>query len=484
MKKHILAAAVLACLPPAASAVSQNPDGTGQALIFPYYTVRSSGGNAFNTYVSVVNHEGTAKALRVRVRESRNSREVASFNLYLSPNDMWTAAVVPVGNDAARLITADRSCTSPLLESTAMQPRGITFSGSFYTGPFADGSGEGLDRTREGWIEMIEMSTLTGTTAARITHDSSGIPSNCAAVQGNTALDIAAPTGGLSGTLTLINVASGMDFTVNADALANLSTRSFFRPAEDLYPDFNAVEVEPVSIVSANGTVYRSTWNRGADAVSAALMRDEFFAEYVLDAGTRSRTELVMTFPTRQYYVAGATLSPPFFSGAPAGWSPDCNWPQQPLGTSLDWSYRNREEAGARIDGGDFPVPVGAGFAVCAAAAVLDVAHAPSTTGGTSITGSTSRGIRPFTIPANMENGWLSLFPRTTGLQSLASSTRMNVATGVVTAGAHVFRGLPVVGVHLRTFENGTLSCGAGACQGNYGGAFPLKYRRVITPSP
>jgi hypothetical protein len=31
------------------------------------------------------------------------------------------------------------------------------------------------------------------------------------------------------------------------------------------------------------------------------------------------------------------------------------------------------------------------------------------------------------------------------------------------------------VGFFARTFANGTLGCGAGSCQGNYGGAFPLR---------
>jgi hypothetical protein len=68
-------------------------------------------------------------------------------------------------------------------------------------------------------------------------------------------------------------------------------------------------------------------------------------------------------------------------------------------------------------------------------------------------------------------------------MTSLGSSTRLALATGAVTTGSHVFGGLPVVGFTVRTFENGTLACSTGACQGNYGGAFPLKYRRNITPA-
>jgi hypothetical protein len=40
-----------------------------------------------------------------------------------------------------------------------------------------------------------------------------------------------------------------------------------------------------------------------------------------------------------------------------------------------------------------------------------------------------------------------------------------------------------MLGFSARIFRNGTLRCDAGACQGNYGGAFPFKYRRSITPA-
>ena len=87
-------------------------------LIYPYYTVQSNGGNAFNTYVSVVNTTDVVKVVKVRFREGKNSREVLDFNLYLSPNDVWTGAVIPSGtgaSDPGRLITADTSCTNPAI---------------------------------------------------------------------------------------------------------------------------------------------------------------------------------------------------------------------------------------------------------------------------------------------------------------------------------------------------------------------------------
>ena len=79
------------------NAVNLNPDGLGEVLIYPFYTV--NGGN--DTLLSVVNTTDSVKAVKVRFVESKNSREVLDFNLYLSPYDVWTGAVIdPDGDDA------------------------------------------------------------------------------------------------------------------------------------------------------------------------------------------------------------------------------------------------------------------------------------------------------------------------------------------------------------------------------------------------
>jgi len=91
LKKKVLVSAVLAAAAGSAHAVYVNQNGQGQALIYPYYTVQ--GGH--NTYVSVVNTTSAVKVVKVRFREGKASAEVLDFNLYLSPNDVWTGAVVP-----------------------------------------------------------------------------------------------------------------------------------------------------------------------------------------------------------------------------------------------------------------------------------------------------------------------------------------------------------------------------------------------------
>jgi hypothetical protein len=489
VKRLALAAAIAAAFP--AAAVTLSTDGTGQALVYPYYTAQSSGGDAFNTYVSVVNHTAKAKALRVRFREGRAGREALSLNLFLSPNDVWTGAVVPFG-EGTRLVSVDRSCTEPRLNvGTAPETPFLDFRNDAFSGADDDTNGTGLDRTREGFVEILEMATLTGASATAVTHDSAGLPANCNAI--GSAPQVEAPSGGLSGTLTLINVANGMDFTVNAEALDALASRPYYRAASDAYPDFNAAEIDAVSVVAANGAVYRSVWTRPVDAVSAVLMRAAAMPEYTLDTPTASQTDLVMTLPTRHFYADAAAASAPFT--APLRWSPDCR-AFEPLSVL----YFNREEAGSGIvfDPPNRASPIG----ICAAAGVTSIFNGALATAprrpieATAVLGSTTRGLPGSTlgafeiVPTSLfQGGWLRIAPAAfrgaTLLNTLASgpsSTRLIAATGETVAGAHAFVGLPMVGFAVRTFRHGALRCAAGTCQGHYGGAFPFKYRRQIQP--
>src|SRR3954468_22304842 len=137
----LLGVAAIASVP--ACAVYLEPSGAGQALIFPYYTVRASGASAYNTYISVASRAETASVVaKVRFHEGRNSRTVLDFNVYLAANDMWTAALVPDGA-GTRLITRDGSCTDP-----AIPAEGVPFrTSAFAAGD--DRAGTGAERTTE-----------------------------------------------------------------------------------------------------------------------------------------------------------------------------------------------------------------------------------------------------------------------------------------------------------------------------------------------
>src|SRR5215475_6506282 len=100
-----------------AEAVVLNPNGTGQVLIYPYYTVNAG----FGTLLSLVNATDRGKALKVHVREGYDGRDVLVFNLYLSPFDVWVAQIFDTSADGSgpgALATNDNSCTVPAFSKT------------------------------------------------------------------------------------------------------------------------------------------------------------------------------------------------------------------------------------------------------------------------------------------------------------------------------------------------------------------------------
>ncbi|QJR12186.1 hypothetical protein DSM104443_03271 [Usitatibacter rugosus] len=458
MRLHSTAAACAALLAAApVAAVQLNPDGLGQALIYPYYTARSSApGESFQTLVTVVNHTADAKSVRVRFREGANGASVAEFNLYLGPRDMWTAAVIPAGtSDTAQLLTRDTSCVDPPIPVA-----GLTFAAG----------------SLEGSIEVIEMATLTGAAVAAVTPaGTQGVPPNCALVSAPLVPTVAAPSGGLSGTLTLLHVANGYDFTLNAEALAALSTQPFHRLPNDPYPGFSAAEITPVSVVATNGYLYRSLWPNGREAVSAVLIRSTAVAEYTVDPATQSRSDFVVTFPTRPYYPATSAGTPPFWITS----SP-------PFGNYVGAGTRRRNGVSTQTGlgcfrddfiGGTHCAPVFWARATTVLTGTTLNPHALSGTPGVFLSATPAA-----SIPEVAPSGWATLIRLSVDtVTSLPGSTRLDLATGEVVTGAHTMRGMPQVGFSARTFRNGSLSCTSGTCQGNYGGVFPFRFLRDIT---
>ncbi|TAL06675.1 MAG: hypothetical protein EPO03_06530, partial [Porticoccaceae bacterium] len=152
MKKTFLRSAAIAVAVTGASAahaVHVNPDGLGQVLLYPYYTVQ----NNFVTAIHVVNTTDQAKAVKVRFLEGKNSQEVLDFNLYLSPHDVWTGTVVPDAAAGAKITSTDKSCIAP----TQIPAGGQAFRNTKYA---SEDTPVNLNRRREGYVELIEMGVM------------------------------------------------------------------------------------------------------------------------------------------------------------------------------------------------------------------------------------------------------------------------------------------------------------------------------------
>jgi hypothetical protein len=488
-----------------------SPNRTGQVLVYPYYTVQSAGTNSWNTYLSVVNTTSIAKAVKVRVLEGKTSAEVLDFNLFLSPNDVWTAAIIPSDTTATspgRIITLDTSCTRPAIQSGGEPFRNYQYNvaGSADALP-----GTGLERTREGYVEMLEMGTLSGATAAAVTHNSAGIPANCGVVQAATfttipAGQINAPTGGLMGTGTLINVNSGRDAGYKADALDAWRNAAFYTDSGFTQPNLGDAtpatsvvistgQVDLVTGASTRLTAYRNDFVTtsgvlaGTRAVASVFMHNSVMNEYILDGGTASLTDWVITQPLKNQFVNSVTAAQPYTNVMTSGGACEV----------ISFQFFNREERGATASGSDFsPLPpAGPASSLCWESTVLSIrngaTHMPADTTASTVLG--SRNLTNVTLPNvtpnGFQNGWATLtftgVGSANGLGATGTSQRISLGNDAPVAGAVVlgpvtFTGLPVTGFMIRTFSNNTLTCGTASCQGNYGAAFAHSYGTNIIP--
>jgi len=350
MNRKNLTAAVLAGLAGAAGiagtaqAVNLNPDGLGQVLIYPYFTVND--GN--DTLLSVVNTTDSAKAVKVRFKEGFNSRELLDFNIYLSAYDVWVAAISD--NDGTpTLYIPDATCTVPYLFENDSDGDGVgeqEFLPFDYTGDNSDGGPEGIERAAEGYFEMIEMGTLTNDeedSADAATHviDDDGFqhPFDCQQLIDawtdnpgaggywidDANIDITRASGGLFGGAAIINVANGTMDAYDAKAIQGVDKAAngrHFLPG-GLIPSLNSGTENEATIffgVPKDEAVTLS-YPRPVDAISAVFMHEYTMNEYSIESGVAAASEWVMTFPTKNYYV-DPTLLP-----SNSSWQPDTNDP-------------------------------------------------------------------------------------------------------------------------------------------------------------
>jgi hypothetical protein len=472
-----------------ADAVNVNPGGLGQVLIYPYYTVNSTAlGGAYNSLLSVVNSTASTKAVKVRFLEGKNSREVLDFNLFLSKHDVWTAAILPApvvsgGVGGGEVLTQDNSCTIP---SNSFLKAGVQFVNYAYTGSNDDKGGAGLDRTREGYVEIIEMATYPSFTCVsiQVTHVA-GVPFDCAGLSDAEAsqrpFTARSASGGLFGGMSLINVGSGVDYTADAVALQRFNGGPLYNPAGTLGPQLVdsgpkvsvIVGAEPVTHTDLG--VYVSKWPSSAynpaDPVSAVLMHNQVMNEYVLDAVTHSGTDWVVTFPTKRFYVnVGTGAAPKLFQRNFNDGAGACD--------DITLAIYDREEHTTSSPVTFSPPPPVPGVAICWEANVI-------TFNNSNVLASSNTS----NINTGNSNGWLNLGFKTataapfyhvlgnqTGTKHIGISF---TSTGLT----RTYLGLPVVGFAVQNFVNGTLLINGSNVLANYGGNFVHKTTTVLVPN-
>lgn len=465
-----------------------NADGTGQVLLYPYYTTRGG----MDTYMSVINTTGYAKAVKVRFIESLNSREVLDFNLYLSPYDMWTAGVVNTST-GAKMITSDKSCTTPMIPAG-----GVAFKNDAYNGLVTDkqkvdpdnseadginiggvdGETTSLDRTREGYIEIIEMGEIgddhhhgDDDFAFYVTHNDQGVPNDCSKLQklknaDKSKLHLLTPSGGLTGTASLVAPGSGTDFSYDPVAIDNFAWHEIWHEPGSIDPDLR--HGRDRSLVFYKEQVVDTSWlgtgeygtngmtKDSVNAVNALLMHRAVINEFVLDNHTLSGTDWVVTMPTKRYSVPVKD---------PQNNNHNSRHALQPF-TSTFWEggacepvemeYYNREEL-TREAG--FSPPPASGNQLCWEANVITFNDSNILSSANSVN---------VAIDEGFQNGWLRM--HFDAENNILESDESN----------HTYQGLPVIGFMVQDFVNMGAAPGVMA---TYGGSFKHKYETCIDGS-
>ena len=328
----IAIATALGALASSAEAVVLNPRGTGQVLIYPYYTV-----NHQQTLVSVINTTAHGKALKLRFREGYDGRDVANFNVYLGPYDSWVGAVFDTSGDgtgAAAIATNDNSCTVPAFPLAPVPGtlHALTFSNANYsqgvygTPTGTDHAPQWLARTREGFFEMIEMGEVADqSTGSQKSLEAitpvNGMPPGCAQVQNawasggywttNATTDLLPPAGGLYGAAGIVDVALGTLYAYDATAIDGFSDVAQHSAPGNTKPNLataitdSAHDIATAYVPIGNSMIkadYTAS-TAGIDAVSAVLMAYTIYNEFDIEPGVGAATDWVVTFPTKQFYV-------------------------------------------------------------------------------------------------------------------------------------------------------------------------------------
>ncbi|MFN3438475.1 MAG: cell surface protein [Acidovorax sp.] len=129
-----------------ATILEVNSNNVGHMLVVPYYTAQN--GNMSVIHLSNTDR-ANGKAVKIRFRGAANSDDVKDFQIFMSPGDVWTGAVLQGADGAAVLYSNDKTCTVPAIPATGT--------------PFATArlnTAANVNGTREGYVEIFNMADI------------------------------------------------------------------------------------------------------------------------------------------------------------------------------------------------------------------------------------------------------------------------------------------------------------------------------------
>lgn len=338
MKKNLLALSISAMIGglgfagAANAALNVAESGTGHILVMPYYNAQNGNMSVFHlTNTDTVN----GKAVKVRFRGASNSDDVLDFQVFMSPGDVWTAAVSQGADGRAQLVTADTSCTLPQIPAGGVSFVTDRLSKKGWT------DADKAEQTREGYVEILNMSDIqpgsklftatkhvsgAGTAPCTatvlnatlsLTPDVAGGPLNLDGTSVSGKDDLAAPSGGLTGQWYIQNVAQTTTFSGTAAAITAPvgGTKNVFSPQKN-----GAAVLETADPLMVTGslvaqhydvpdlsTPYETGTGAAKDqaiALTTALAKTSVMNQYATDAGVFAKTDWVFSMPTRRYTIA------------------------------------------------------------------------------------------------------------------------------------------------------------------------------------
>ena len=330
-----------------ATALNPTVTGVGHILTIPYFSTQ--GGNA--TLLNITNTDTTnGKAVKLRFRGAANSDDIFDITIFLSPGDVWSAAVSASG-DLSALNTNDTSCTLPSIADIKAQ------GGLFKTGRVNPANSNA--ETREGYVEILNTADIPAGSSlfTAIKHVNGKAPCT-ASVMDAQANDLVAgsatnapqprgyswPTGGLYANWILVNTVdkasfSGEAVAVRAEATVggaqvNAAGNLVSFPQTTDAPDYTtSTEPAPNKVrgftadpllqsaafagqvanydfpdlstpYTSNLTIDAKGTATQASNLAAALATKSVVNDYLVGGGASFTTDWVFSMPTRRYAVA------------------------------------------------------------------------------------------------------------------------------------------------------------------------------------